>query len=61
MLGADIRGELVLEFGDLRAEDIAAFFDDTVDRGLQPVADAFALRAKINELHVGLKNGFNQR
>jgi hypothetical protein len=26
-----------------------------VDRGLQPVADSFALRAKIDELHVGLK------
>ena len=42
---------MLLEFGDLRPEDIAAVFDDPVDRGLQPVANALALRAKIDELH----------
>ncbi len=55
MLGADIGGELVFEFGDLGPENVAALVDDAVDRGLQPVADSFALRAKIDELHVGLK------
>jgi len=55
MLGADIGGELLLELRHLRAQDVATVFDDMVDRGLQPVADTFALRAKIDELHVGLK------
>ena len=51
MLGADIGGELLLELGDLRPENVAAVRDDLVDRRRQPVADALALRAKIDELH----------
>ena len=53
MLDADIGGELLLELGDLRPEDVAAVLDDAVDRRLQPVADALALRAKVDELHAG--------
>ena len=55
VLDADIGGELALELGDLRPENVAAALDDAVDGGLQPVADPFALRAKIDELHAGLK------
>jgi hypothetical protein len=53
MLGADIVGELGLEFRDLWPENIAAFIDDAVDCRLKPVAYTLALCAKIDELHVG--------
>ena len=52
MLDADIVGELVLEFGDLGAEDVAPVVDDLVDGRLETVTDTFALRAEIDELHV---------
>ena len=51
MLGADIGGELLLELGDLRAENVAAVGDYLVDGRRQTVADTLALRAKIDELH----------
>jgi hypothetical protein len=53
MLDADIVGELGFEFGNLRAEDVFAVFDDAVDRLRQAVLDTLALCAKIDELHVG--------
>ena len=40
VLDADIGGELALELGDLRPENVVAAFDDAIDGGLQPVANA---------------------
>jgi len=60
MLGADIGGELVSN-SVTSSEDVAALFDDIVDRGLQPVADTFALRAKIDDCMSAFKNGSGAR
>src|SRR5690606_32723736 len=35
----------------LRAENVATFLDDAVDGCLEPVANSFALRAEVDELH----------
>ena len=51
VLDADIGGDLALELGDLRPENVFAAVDDAIDGGLEAVAEPFALRAEIDELH----------
>src|SRR5690606_9433353 len=51
MLHANIFDQLLLELGNLRPENIASLIQHLAQGFFQPVLDAGALRAKVDELH----------